>query len=805
VVRGDEIIDVDVDLQETRRARWRRLARFGIPLAGVVLIVGAIVAIAFYSYRSNRDDALKLSQDLIEVLDQRVRAEVESYLEPAAQAVRTLAGMLPAEGLSSAGRPLLERLAMELLRDRPQLASLYFGDPNGNFLMVQRAAGGALDTKHIEQHGERRQVTWYRRDQAGHIETVEADPADTFDPRTRPWYQGASAADGLVWTDVYVFFTERKPGVTASIAIYQPEGRLRAVAGGDITLAALSDFLASLEIGASGRAMILDPEGRLVAFPDPAAVVDDTTAGEFQPAQIDAIGEPVLAEAHDRIRVAGKGRSIVEIDDRRYIVAASLLAEPAARAWRLMLVVPEDDLVGFVAANSRRMLVMFSGVVAMAICLAALLAYQGLVADRNARALGRRERALAAQTAAFDELASSAALFEPGDREALRRLSDTVGRTLAARRVSLWQIDDRQGEIICLDCYDHESKGHTTGAAIRRVECPELFEALASGDEIAVEDAAQDARTAGLARIYLSPLGCRSLLSVPITKGDEVVGCVWIEDAGRMGRRGVDAQPFARTVAHLMGARLAAAGEAEDVRPVVAVAASGGPATPDLPSAAKLTAPETALRTASISNERDRVLLRQMTGRGLGDDRLIGTLYPHTTVLVLRLLDDLALAATVGPEQQIGVIERIVAAFQEVAERLRVRYVKIMTNEIVAAEGFDGEPRQAAVTLGEIALALQDECARSFAHLGGRLDYTIGLDTGAVIGSSVGFGQTAYNVWGDAVRVASSLAATAQRGTIQVSEASYEQLRNRFVFRRRGGFYLEQVGEMTTYVLRGRL
>lgn len=74
-----------------------------------------------------------------------------------------------------------------------------------------------------------------------------------------------------------------------------------------------------------------------------------------------------------------------------------------------------------------------------------------------------------------------------------------------------------------------------------------------------------------------------------------------------------------------------------------------------------------------------------------------------------------------------------------------------------------------------------------------------------MIGCSVGFGQTAYNVWGDAVRVASSLAATAQRGTIQASEASYEQLRDRFVFRRRGGFYLEQVGEMTTYVLRGRL
>jgi hypothetical protein len=38
-----------------------------------------------------------------------------------------------------------------------------------------------------------------------------------------------------------------------------------------------------------------------------------------------------------------------------------------------------------------------------------------------------------------------------------------------------------------------------------------------------------------------------------------------------------------------------------------------------------------------------------------------------------------------------------------------------------------------------------------------------------------------------------------------VSEASYDQLRDRFVFRRQGGFYVEQVGEMTTYVLRGRL
>jgi class 3 adenylate cyclase len=800
-VRADEIIDVDVDPKEVRRARWRRVAHFGVPLAGVVLIVAAIIAVTLYSYRSNRSDALALSQNLVAVLDQRVQAQVESYLDPAARAVQTLAGMRPDGGLSASGRPLLERLAQELLRDRPQLASLYIGDPQGNFLMVQRSPEGTLDTKLIAHDGAERQVTWYRRDDAGQVVTVEEDREDTFDPRTRPWYDGAVAADGLFWTDVYVFFTSQEPGLTVSRAIRGEGGELLGVAGGDITLAALSGFLADLQLGARGRALIVDGAGRLVAFPDPTRIVDHSD-GDYGPAQMTTIGDPILTEAYDRIRVAGAGRSIVEIDGQRYIVAAAALAEPAAQDWRLLLVIPEDDLIGFVAANSRRTLLLSGGIVALAICLAGLLTYQGLVADRNARTLGRREQALAAQTAAFDELAATASLFEAGDQEALRRLTETVARTLAARRVSLWQIDDGHDGITCLDCYDQESNGHTTGTDIRRAECPELLEALARGQEIAVADATQDARTAGLARGYLRAVGSRALLSVPIRRGAGVVGCIWIEDAGAAGRQSVEAQSFTRTIAHLIGSRFAPAGEPEMARP--AVAAAGG-APPAQPAATKLTVPAPTLRTASLSDERHRALLRTLRRRGLSDDRLLGAVYPHTTVLVLRFFDDLALAALTDADQQVGVVGQIVAAMQEITRRLEVRYLKIMANEIVAAEGFDGDGYHAAVTLGEAALALQDECARHFAQAGGRFDYAIGLDTGTVMGCAVGFGQTAYNVWGEAVRVAARLAASAQPGTTQVSEAAYERLCDRFVFRRRGGFYLEQVGEMTTYVLRGRL
>jgi adenylate cyclase len=805
-MRGDEIIDVDADPTETRREFWRRIGRFGIPLGGVVLIVAAIIGIAFYSYQSNRNDALSLSQDLIETLDQRVRTEVQAYLAPAAHAVGTLAGMLPNDGLSPAGRPVLEKLALQLLQDRPQLASLYVGDPEGNFLMVQRSPEGTLDTKVIEHDGAQRRVTWYRRDREGQVEAVEEDRADTYDPRTRPWYRGATSVDGLFWTDVYIFFTAQKPGLTAARAVSGPDHQVIAVAGGDIALEALSDFLAGLEIGNSGRAMIIDAQGRLVAFPDPSKIVEAAN-GEFRPAQLADLGEPLLTKVYDRIRVTGDGRSIVEIDDRPYVVAASSLAESMARNWSLVFVVPEEDFVGFVAANGRRMLWMSGGIVALAVGLAALLAYQGLIADRNARMLGQRERALAAQSSAFEELASTASLFEMGDQAGLRRLTEIVARALAARRVSLWQADDRRSEIVCVDCFDQETKGHTTGAEIRRAECPELLEVLFDGDELTVKDAARDPRTARLAAVYLNAVGCRSLLSAPIASSSGVVGFVWIEDGGTTGRRQVDAESFARTIAHMMSVRFAKASGPETVRPAVVSAASGAAVTDAvLPAAAEgLQVAGPALRTSSISSERNRALLRQISARGLNDDGLQAKVFPKATALVLRFFDDLAMAASADGEQRVGVIERIVAAFQEIAERQQVRYVKIMTDQIVAVEGFDQAAHQAAITLGEVALALQDECSRSSPRQGGRLEYAIGLDTGTVIGSAVGFGQTAYNVWGEAVRLASTMATTARRGTIQVSEASYEQLRERFVFRRSGGFYVEQVGEMTTYVLRGRL
>jgi adenylate cyclase len=149
------------------------------------------------------------------------------------------------------------------------------------------------------------------------VVAVEEDPADTFDPRTRPWYNGASAADGLFWADVYVFFTTQEPGLTVSHAIRGEGGELFGVAGGDITRAELSGFLADLELGANRRALIVDGAGRLVAFPDPARIVE-RSGDDYRPAQMATLGDPILTEAYDRMRLRA-GQSAASRPCRPYI------------------------------------------------------------------------------------------------------------------------------------------------------------------------------------------------------------------------------------------------------------------------------------------------------------------------------------------------------------------------------------------------------------------------------------------------------------------------------------------------------
>ena len=87
-----------------------------------------------------------------------------------------------------------------------------------------------------------------------------------YDPRVRPWYQGASKAGKLIVTAPYVSVTMQQMVVTLAEPVSH-QGQVIGVAGADLSLDALIDEVLAMKVQGEGYAMLLDSSGLIVGHP----------------------------------------------------------------------------------------------------------------------------------------------------------------------------------------------------------------------------------------------------------------------------------------------------------------------------------------------------------------------------------------------------------------------------------------------------------------------------------------------------------------------------------------------------------
>ncbi|UCD79263.1 MAG: GAF domain-containing protein [Desulfobacterales bacterium] len=815
-----ELVDISLDFQSRRYRARRRLLRVGIPIGCLVIMIAAIAAIALVTYVNNRDDALALSADILETLDRRIATEIRAYLTPASNVVN-IAARLFKDQIAQDGLPHGAPFGLEVLNFYPQLANFNVGDPQGNFLMHKKMPDGSIHTKIMERSGnDYVRVTWIRRDRQGQIVAQEASTGDTYDPRTRPWYRGAVENRGLFWSDVYIFFTDKKPGITTSFPIFIAPDQLLAVVSLDVALEQLSSFLASLEIGINGRAMIIDEHGYLVAYPVMAKMFKED-GGQLKPVKLDDMDDPILARTYHRFQIEGYGSRSLVVDNRKYISTVSSLASTVGRGWSAVMVVPQDDFVGFVAENSRKAMIMASGIIILAAFMAVLLVYQGLKSDRNANLLLERQRELESQSRAFAELSSKASLFDPADSQSLEAVSEIIVATVGARRVGIWRFSPDGQTLICEDCYDRESDGHMQGTSLKYEDFPQFFDELRSGKDIIAADAGADDRTVELYRAYLRPLGSEAILVLPIQHQGQTAGAVWLEHEVRSRRWHTQEITFARAIANMVSIRVAAQSgfnlncstpDSQDGAAPSGAARSSDPTTGGGTAPAPKKVPAANLEPSGSTVERTKAPSRPpasaaewLNTRGGKYGQIGADVFVDAAVLVLRLNDAIALAENIGEDKGTLAIDHLTCHIEEMAARYGIEYLKILDDRFVCVTGVKDADQDHAARVSEFALSIQEACLRVFTELDRRMEFRIGIDCGAVIGGSVGRRSKSYLLWGEAVRVAGMMAETGADGGIQVSESAYRRLQTNYLFKVRGSYYLPKIGEIKTYLLTGRL
>ncbi|MEO1092434.1 MAG: adenylate/guanylate cyclase domain-containing protein [Pseudomonadota bacterium] len=798
--RADEWIDTTRPPGEIHSLRRQRLLRLSLPILTAVALSLALLLITRYVERSNRDDALQLAEGLIGALETAVQRDVDSFLSPPA-AVVSFIGDVADEGITGHADMRsdadVERALRSVVERLPTVSALFIGNDDGDFLMVQRREDGLL-SKFIANDPGDRVVRVVLRNAAGDVIDDRLDPEDDYDPRTRGWFADALAARGgqgpaVRWSEVYPFFTTGAAGVTAStmVGVRDPDTPAT-VAGADLQLATVNQFLGEIELGHRARIAVISTDGRVIALPEGL----DAAAREGAPLPlVGDLDDRILDRAFQHFRIERQARDATIIDGERYVVSSTSLSPLVGRDWWLLIVVPEETFIGFVRVNARTSLLLSAGVVILATIAAFALTWQGVVSDRRVMRAVAMERDVRDRGKTLRALGAVGDVADPNDTASVRRLTELLAEALDARRVGVWRLDVPGDRLMCLANYDRERHGFSDAAAVPAAHLGDVWPRLVGGEAFDVLTARDD--EAMIVRYYLKPSGTDAITFVPIAGRAGVQGTVSVED----GQRADDpaALGLLQAAAAMLVPRLVALNTQSGGLPIEA--ASDVCLLPEVTAGER--PPPNTLKRTSLSHRRDRRLLRSLDRLAGEGEAFAATMFPRVAVMTLQFGDDMALAS--GRAADAAFIGKLIEAADDAAERLGVPCVKLLGDQLVVADGMTREAGPAIRAVADLALDLQPICREACVATGRAPLYRFGLDIGSAAGAFVGDGGSAFNLWGDAVRIAGIAAARAQATTIQVTESVYDLLGTDYLLRPRGSFYLNDVGLANAYVLAGRL
>jgi len=243
-----------------------------ITLLLILLIVPLSVLIIVTTYLHSANSMRSLTHILMENISVQTVEKAVNYLQPARRGLDLSKGLAKADILRSSSPREIEKYFRELLSQYPEFVMLNYGQENGDFMMVKRMPDQSFSTKWIRREGELAYTTWEHQN-AGWQEheafkNMEEPASQAYDPRKRPWYMDSKKKGNAVWTQAYIFFSDRKPGISCASPIFAADSTsLIGVVSIDIGIEEISKFIGNLRIGENGKAFIINRKGNLIAYP----------------------------------------------------------------------------------------------------------------------------------------------------------------------------------------------------------------------------------------------------------------------------------------------------------------------------------------------------------------------------------------------------------------------------------------------------------------------------------------------------------------------------------------------------------
>ena len=214
---------------------------------------------------------------------------------------------------------------------------------------------------------------------------------------------------------------------------------------------------------------------------------------------------------------------------------------------------------------------------------------------------------------------------------------------------------------------------------------------------------------------------------------------------------------------------------------------------------------------AALRVEQDRaenlllnILPRSIADRLKSDTATIADQFAAASILFADVVDFTPLSDRLQPAEVVGILDHLFTHFDLLADRYEVEKIKTIGDAYMVAAGVPTPRADHARAMALMALDMRDamQSEDEVGHLG--LELRIGINSGPVVAGVIGRKRFLYDLWGDAVNMASRMESQGSPGQIQVTSATYELLRDEFELEPRGTVPIKGKGDVETWFLVGR-
>ncbi|MCT7980102.1 adenylate/guanylate cyclase domain-containing protein [Laspinema olomoucense] len=219
---------------------------------------------------------------------------------------------------------------------------------------------------------------------------------------------------------------------------------------------------------------------------------------------------------------------------------------------------------------------------------------------------------------------------------------------------------------------------------------------------------------------------------------------------------------------------------------------------------------ESSANALAIEREKAESLLLNIlpeviADRLKGQEENIADTFAEVTVLFADIVGFTQLSAQIEAAELVHLLNNIFSRFDRALERYQLEKIKTIGDCYMVVAGMPVPCENSAVAIAEMALEMQEEIARFNAEFNQSLKMRMGIHTGPVVAGVIGIKKFIYDLWGDTVNTASRMESHGIPGQIQVSEATYNCLKDQYRFEARGAIEIKGKGAMQVYLLKGRL